>query len=535
MIGWLLPRLCDISCESRVKTASARHFSEHAMVRCVPEETDPGNTGRRMSFCPSRRVLVLAASDLISIVGTAVLVGLGRSLYHPHEIWAHIPLLPVLLLAPCLYYAGGLYDAVPQPFPQELRKMETGITLVYLVLAMMLFLERTGGHPSRMVIVLSWAAAMAATPCLRRLARALFAARPWWGGQAVIFGRDGAAGDIARRLLAAPENGLRPVALIRTEQAEQSEQAEQAEATTDDAPAAFPEQWPDFSSALPEYDGPDGAAACALRHPHAHAIVMAEALPARMTGRIIEQAGRLFPTVLLVPGFKDAEMPIWVRPVELAGHTALQMRQNLFDPRRLFIKRLCDLVLAGCMGLALAPVCLLIALGVRLETPGPIFFAHRRIGLGGRPFDILKFRTMRTDAPIVLEACLNKDPDLRREWEQTQKLRNDPRITRFGKFLRRTSLDELPQLLNVLWGEMSMVGPRPIVEEEISRYGASYASYVRVRPGVTGLWQVSGRSATTYARRIALDCYYICNWSIWMDIWILARTPLVVLRGSGAC
>jgi Undecaprenyl-phosphate galactose phosphotransferase WbaP len=377
---------------------------------------------------------------------------------------------------------------------------------------MMLFLERGGGQPSRLVIVLSWAAAMAATPCLRRLARALFAARPWWGGQAVIFGRSGAAGDIARRLLASPENGLRPVAIICTDQAE----------------------WADSSPALPAYGVPD-AAVCALRHPHAHAIVVADALPARVTGRIIEQAGRLFPTVLLVPGFKDAEMPIWVRPVELAGHTALQMRQNLFDPRRLFIKRLCDLVLAGCMVLALAPVCLLIALGIRLETPGPILFAHRRIGLEGRHFNILKFRTMRTDAQIVLEACLNNDPDLRREWEQTQKLRNDPRITRFGKFLRRTSLDELPQLLNVLRGEMSMVGPRPIVEEEIARYGASYASYVRVRPGVTGLWQVSGRSATTYARRIALDCYYICNWSIWMDVWVLARTPVVVLRGSGAC
>jgi Undecaprenyl-phosphate galactose phosphotransferase WbaP len=492
-----------------------------------PKDPDHPNAGSRVFFCPSRRALLLLAADLLAILGMAVVMGMARGL-HPQEIWRHVPLLPVLLLAPCLYYADGLYDAVPPPFPQELRKLGMSITLAYLVLTVMLFLERSDSHPSRLVFILSWAAAMGVTPCLRCLVRGRFAARPWWGRQAVIFGRGRDARDIARRLLASPETGLRPVALIRMEGNGETDGA-------GDEPCAIPAEESAPLPPVPVYAGPDAAAACAARHPHAYAVIVAGGLQVCETGRIMEQAGRLFARVLLMPGFNDSEMPMWVRPVEFAGHTALQMQQNLFDPRRLFIKRLCDLALAGCLGIALAPVCLVIALGIRLETPGPIFFAHRRIGLGGRHFNVLKFRTMRTDARAALEVCLNNDPALRLEWERTQKLSNDPRITKFGKFLRRTSLDELPQLWNVLRGEMSLVGPRPIVDEEISRYGVNYASYVRVRPGVTGLWQVSGRSATTYAHRIALDCYYICNWSIWMDIWILARTPVVVLRGSGAC
>jgi lipopolysaccharide/colanic/teichoic acid biosynthesis glycosyltransferase len=141
---------------------------------------------------------------------------------------------------------------------------------------------------------------------------------------------------------------------------------------------------------------------------------------------------------------------------------------------------------------------------------------------------------MVQNADRLLHEYLQQHPELREEWERDQKLRNDPRITRVGRFLRKTSLDEFPQLWNVLLGEMSLVGPRPIVEDEVKRYGSLFALYTKVRPGLTGLWQVSGRNDTTYAERVAMDAYYVRNWSPWLDLYILARTVWVVLFGKGA-
>ena len=173
-------------------------------------------------------------------------------------------------------------------------------------------------------------------------------------------------------------------------------------------------------------------------------------------------------------------------------------------------------------------------LAIKLESRGPVFFRQNRIGRGGQTLHLLKFRTMVCNAEEVLQKYLRENPDLREEWEADQKLRNDPRITKVGAWLRKTSLDELPQLWNVVWGEMSLVGPRPIVDDEIVKYGSAFASYTRVRPGMPGLWQVSGRNDLSYKQRVHLDRFYICNWSTWLDILILAKTFPVVLGRKGA-
>ena len=182
----------------------------------------------------------------------------------------------------------------------------------------------------------------------------------------------------------------------------------------------------------------------------------------------------------------------------------------------------------------LAPLMLFIALLIKRDG-GPVLFRHTRIGEAGQPFACLKFRTMVQDSEAMLQHQLLTDPAAAAEWRETHKLRNDSRITGVGRFLRATSLDELPQLLNVLRFEMSLVGPRPIVEAELPRYGRRIASYYRVRPGLTGLWQVSGRTATSYVRRVRLDTYYVENWSLWMDLVILMRTIPAVLSRRGAC
>lgn len=197
------------------------------------------------------------------------------------------------------------------------------------------------------------------------------------------------------------------------------------------------------------------------------------------------------------------------------------------------VKRTLDIVIATTLLLALSPLLALLALLIKRDG-GPCFFSHPRVGMHGRTFRCLKFRSMVRDADKVLNDLLASDPKARAEWEQDFKLRNDVRVTRLGRFLRRTSLDELPQLWNVLLGDMSLVGPRPVVEKELGQYGEAAGYYLRVLPGITGLWQVSGRSETSYERRVLLDVSYVKNWSLAGDLRILFRTVGVVLGGRGA-
>jgi len=165
---------------------------------------------------------------------------------------------------------------------------------------------------------------------------------------------------------------------------------------------------------------------------------------------------------------------------------------------------------------------------------GPVIYRHRRVGQNGRTFECLKFRSMIPHADRALRELLEEHPELRAEWLRDRKLRNDPRITGIGRFLRRTSLDELPQIWNVLRGEMSLVGPRPVVREELMRYGRCLPVYLSARPGITGLWQVTGRNDTDYRRRVALDVYYVRKQNLLLDLYILSKTTLVVLAGGGA-
>ena len=187
-------------------------------------------------------------------------------------------------------------------------------------------------------------------------------------------------------------------------------------------------------------------------------------------------------------------------------------------------KRIIDIALALSGIILLAPLLVICYLLTIVTSPGPVLFRHRRVGFNGKHFDCLKFRTMLVDAPERLHHLLKSDPMAAREWAETRKLRRDPRITAIGAILRKSSLDELPQLFNVLKGDMSIVGPRPITDEELERYTASVGAYLACRPGITGLWQVSGRSTTTYDKRVACDAFYAQNWSIALDVKILIVT-----------
>jgi len=225
---------------------------------------------------------------------------------------------------------------------------------------------------------------------------------------------------------------------------------------------------------------------------------------------------------LQAAGFADPAFEAAIRGLPVAS-----FQYNMLKP-------VLDLVLV-LLALPIAlPLGLLVACAVRLTSNGSVLYRHRRIGQYQKPLDVWKFRTMYEDSDTLLDEYLSANGEAREEWVRTQKLRDDPRVTPIGKLLRKTSLDEIPQLLHVLAGEMSLVGPRPIVDEERAKYGQHFRTYTYALPGITGLWQVSGRCDVDYAERVQMDVQYVEQWSLWMELKILLKTVLVILHSKGA-
>ncbi len=252
--------------------------------------------------------------------------------------------------------------------------------------------------------------------------------------------------------------------------------------------------------------------------------------------RLMAKIQKSAKNVLFVPDIKGlAVLNFDIYPLLFKETFLLNVRNNLDSNFNRALKRAFDVVVSVSLLPLVLPLIAVIAVLIKLDSKGSVFFVHERIGEGGKPIKVIKFRTMFSDSKERLERLLEQDPQARREWEKNFKLKNDPRVTKVGRFLRKTSLDELPQIFNVLKGDMSLVGPRPVVKEEIEKYYRDFAQYYfMVKPGITGLWQVSGRSDTDYERRVRLDTWYVLNWSLWLDIMILIKTVKAVFKAEGA-
>ena len=466
----------------------------------------------------SKRTLTLLAADCVALFGVMLVMGLLRILLGGDiSLSQHVPLILFLLLAPIVNFFNGLYGEIPPALPEELRMLGISTSLAYFSIAIFLFLGH-GDLPSRSVYLWSWLLSLGVVPLVRCNVRKRYCRRDWWGVPAVLFGN----GELAPRVNAYfkkhTEAGLQIKARFISPEC-----------------SRFTEVVSEIDEIGSLYERVDLENFVRL-YPKACAVVIMERdAPLSCRQALVDLASQLFSSVIIVPeDLSEGEIPFWVRPLEIGEVFCLQVRQNLFDPKRLLLKRSMDLVFSLVGGIVILPILLGIALAIKLESPGPVFFRQTRIGRNGETIRILKFRTMVSNAEAVLNQYLAENPELRKEWEADQKLRNDPRITRVGAVLRRMSLDELPQLWNVLEGDMSLVGPRPIVENEIVRYGSAFSAYTRVRPGMTGLWQVSGRNDLSYRQRVHLDRFYICNWSTWLDLLILARTIPVVFGHRGA-
>jgi len=264
------------------------------------------------------------------------------------------------------------------------------------------------------------------------------------------------------------------------------------------------------------------------------------AMPGCEKGRLIVLINRLqhkAQNILLIPDlFGMAVLGTNLQHFFQEQAIGLEVKNNLARPTNILIKKIFDLIVSSALLIILSIPMTIIAFLIRINSKGPAIFSQERIGRNDSPFRCYKFRTMYSDADKRFDELLDNNPGVRNEWEQYWKLKDDPRVTKIGAFLRKTSLDELPQIFNVLKGDMSLVGPRPVTKREIEEYYRDNAKLCfGVPPGITGLWQVSGRSNTSYDQRIALDSWYVRNWNLWLDIVILFKTIKVVLNKEGAC
>lgn len=422
--------------------------------------------------------------------------------------------LPLLLIWPLLlfyFFSVRLYPAILLPPQEEFRKCAQGTTFAFAFMWIILFFLRPLPDFSRAAMLGAWALACVSIPLARHILRKKYASRPWWGEGILICGQTEKAAELFSRISSHPELGLKPEAIV----------------PYPDASAAASPGLPPLRK-LPEVWTPASG-----NRPPASALILIDRKSEENQHALMRLSRHFRRALFVLPDFSP--LGLWVSGTDVAGIFALEVNQKLLAPWRQTVKRLIDLGAILCAAPLLVPLMALLAFLVWREDGGSVFYSQTRIGKGGRPFRMWKFRTMIPDADKRLAEFLEADPRLKEEWAQTQKLRHDPRITKIGHFLRRTSLDELPQLWNVFGGSMSLVGPRPIVKNEIEKYGEVFDLYARVLPGMTGFWQVSGRSSLSYTARLRLDSYYIRNWSVWFDLYIICATPGALLRISDAC
>ena len=450
-------------------------------------------------------------SDVLTIIASIGLALLLWSQVRADLLPAHyLPiLLPISVVFCCIYFSFDLYPGVGLSSVEELRRLSIGTTLGMMGLMGLSFYLRNVSEWSRAVLGLTWIFVLLGSPIARRIMRRFALRLDLWGLPVAVIGETEETERIFNSLKRNYLNGMRPVLCLRV----------------DSLHRIFPPasqqkkigQW-DQSNI---FEGIDIA------------IIVPYQLPLSAVGNVLLHPSHHFQRLIVMLNEPRMSSMLFT-PLLISEQLGLEVRCQLINPLHQAIKRAVDLGLIILSLPLLIPVFLFLMLCIKFDSPGPIFYTQKRIGRNGRNVLIWKFRTMMVDAESALNLMLEKDDVLREEWEHNFKLKNDPRVTRVGKFLRRTSLDELPQVWNVLKREMSLIGPRPIVQEEIPIYGDDLEVFKQVLPGMTGMWQISGRNDLSYDERIGLDVYYVQNWSIWLDLHILMHTMLIVLQGRGA-
>ncbi len=417
------------------------------------------------------------------------------------------PYLPAFIV---IFSFNNLYPGASMAPAEELRRISSSSLVVHTGIILSRFIYFLKFDTVSAALVISFVCSTLGLLVVRSIMRSFLSASGLGGIPAVIYGAGYTGRAVVDKLLSNKNAGYVPVLILDDDTEKGSEY-----------------------QGIPIIHDTGAGPEIVKRLNIKMAIVAMPSLSHYETRKIFIDSVSAFRYNVMIPDISSVTN-IWMRVRDFGGILgfATSHRLNMFW--NLWIKRFMDLSIVLFGSIIFSPVLLCLVILVKLSSPGPVLYSQERIGEKGKRFKAYKFRSMVADADAKLEQLLAQDPEAKAEWEKNQKIKNDPRVTGIGKFMRKTSLDEIPQFINVFKGEMSLVGPRPIVENEIEKYRDDFMRIFSVRPGLTGLWQVSGRSDTNYADRVSFDTYYLQSWSVWLDLWIIYKTFGVILQGRGA-
>ncbi len=493
-------------------------MEQRATATLVPDKHEwlhVAKAGRRRSAWKQRIVI---ASLILSDVFLAFVV--WSAAYGLQSIWGQGELSEVAVGVAAssaavwigLRFLVGLYPGYGLDPAERLRRHTYSVLATLAILAIFALALQIGGSLSRLLLVSAFAGLLLLAPLGQSFTQWGTRKIGFWGKPVVILSHKDTGARVAELLNEEWGLGYIPAAVFDyrlTPSEKPFDPAPHDEETLEDAI--------DFARK-------QGVDTAIFAMPYTRREQLAT---------LVGRASASFRQVLVIPNLSGITNSATTAR-NLAGTFAVEIKYNLLDPWALRAKRMFDLATTAAGGVLVVPVILVLALLVYLDSRGPIFYKDRRMGRDGGLFSCMKFRTMAPGSEELLQRMLEEDAGLREEYMRYHKLRNDPRVTTIGRFLRKTSLDELPQLWNVLRGDMSLVGPRPYLPRESEEIGMTQNEILRVSPGITGPWQVSGRNHTSFGGRVEMDAYYVHDWSIWLDLVLLARTVKIVLFGRGA-
>jgi len=429
----------------------------------------------------------------------------GISFYSFVTYWPYMPVFVIIFQILSLYPGIALAPA------EELRRFSIGSFMAHGGIIMSRYIEKHDWDSITAALIISFVFSTVILLTMRSITHWFLHITRLGGIPAVIYGSGGTGRLVVDRLLGSIRTGYVPALIL------------------DNGSEGGADEYRGIPIIHDTSIGPE----IVKRYKIRMAMVAMPDLDSKNLKHLMNTSVSAFRYSAYIPDFVSATS-IWTSVRDFGGALGLTTSNKLKMSWNLWIKRFLDLAVVIIGGLFILPLLLIIAVLVKVSSPGPVLYGHKRLGMNGKYFTAYKFRSMVIDAHERLQKLFESNPEIKKEWDKNHKLQNDPRVTAIGRFLRRTSMDEFPQLINILKGEMSLVGPRPIVDEEVSKYGEDFNWVFSVKPGMTGMWQVSGRSEADYAARVLYDTYYLQSWSVWLDIWILFMTIGAVLRGKGA-
>ncbi len=460
---------------------------------------------------PWMEVILIFLNDLVSFGIAIGLVTLVRYLFFSNGVenlfdpQAIRTIIYVVVFSLVMLALRGLYPGWGRPSVVELKQVSEAVILAYVVVAVFIFIQGANEAFSRSVFILSSIFAIVFMTIGRFLVRKKISKFPWWGEPVVVIGLESEIIEVSTRLLYCQRLGIRPVIGLAVDSDECKKYS----------------KIPIMPWTLERQN--------AVHEAKIKTNILAITTSDLRTKypQVFKSVGLNFQKTIFIVD-NDIYSTMMAQPIDMNGQPAIVSRQSLLNPTVRLAKLIFEVLFICVLIIPIGLIGLILAIWIKLDSTGPVLYAQERIGRKRKPFRLFKFRTMVNNSDEVLVEML-KDPAIKEEWEKYHKIVNDPRITRAGNWIRRLSLDELPQFLNIIRGEMSLIGPRPYVQTEIDELGEAADLLLKVRPGLTGWWQVMGRNKFSFSERKNVDLYYVFNWSLWLDLFIFIKTFWVLV------